>query len=66
MSTSTPKTERLIEITGDDLPLHCPPPGQAIWNAHPRVFLPIEETGEARCPYCSTLYRLHGPVKAHH
>jgi uncharacterized Zn-finger protein len=49
---------RLIEVTAKDLPLHCPMPSQQLWNAHPRVFLPIEETGEALCPYCGTLYKL--------
>ncbi|HSW83605.1 MAG TPA: zinc-finger domain-containing protein, partial [Usitatibacter sp.] len=43
-----------------DLPLHCPLPSQKLWNTHPRVFLQVEQTGEARCPYCSTLYKLIG------
>ncbi|MDD5390942.1 MAG: zinc-finger domain-containing protein [Gallionellaceae bacterium] len=34
--------------------------GDALWDAHPRVFLAVEETGEARCPYCGTLYQLQG------
>ena len=49
---------RVVEVKESDLPLHCPLPGDAIWNAHPRVFLPVEETGEALCPYCGTLYKL--------
>ncbi|MDQ3960673.1 MAG: zinc-finger domain-containing protein, partial [Pseudomonadota bacterium] len=24
----------------------------SLWNSHPRVYLPIEATGEAKCPYC--------------
>lgn len=52
------------EIDPSELPLHCPLPGMSRWNAHPRVFLPIEETGEARCPYCGTRYVLKGgPVQ---
>ncbi len=46
------------EITARDLPLHCPTPDMSRWDSHPRVFLPIQETGEARCPYCGTLYIL--------
>jgi len=46
------------EVTRADLPVHCPLPGMSLWNSHPRVFLPIEETGEARCPYCGALYVL--------
>jgi uncharacterized Zn-finger protein len=33
-------------------------PGMYLWNSHPKVFLPIEETGEAKCPYCGAEYRL--------
>ena len=57
---------RHIEITAADLPLHCPTPSMLLWNAHPRVFMPIEQTGEALCPYCGTKYTLKGPVKASH
>lgn len=53
-------TSRYIEISSDDLPLHCPTPAMRLWNAHPKVYLPIEQTGEALCPYCGTLYRLKG------
>jgi uncharacterized Zn-finger protein len=52
--------ERHIEVTVGDLPLHCPTPAMKLWNAHPRVFLPIEQTGEALCPYCGTKYTLRG------
>lgn len=41
-----------------DLPLSCPMPDQRLWNSHPRVYLPIETTGEAICPYCSARYEL--------
>jgi len=46
------------EVTRADLPVHCPLPGTSLWNSHPRVYLPLEETGEARCPYCGALYVL--------
>ncbi|NWG88045.1 MAG: zinc-finger domain-containing protein [Hydrogenophilaceae bacterium] len=65
--SQTLHTARVVEVTEKDLPLHCPLPAETVWNAHPRVFLPIEEKGEARCPYCGTLYRLKGgPVAGHH
>jgi uncharacterized Zn-finger protein len=38
--------------------LHCPPPGAYLWNSHPKVFLPIEHTGQATCPYCGASYEL--------
>ena len=46
------------EIRRDELPLHCPPPGASLWNAHPRVYLPLEETGKAQCPYCGAEFVL--------
>lgn len=49
---------KVIELTEKDLPLQCPLEGAPLWRLHPRVFLPIEESGEAVCPYCSTRYRL--------
>ncbi|MBL0141495.1 MAG: zinc-finger domain-containing protein [Betaproteobacteria bacterium] len=57
----------LVEVTAGDLPLHCPTASQTLWNTHPRVYLPIEATGEAKCPYCGTVYRLApGAVKKGH
>jgi uncharacterized Zn-finger protein len=65
MTTATQKMA--VEVSASDLPLHCPLPSQSLWNTHPRVFLPVEELGEARCPYCGTLYTLRGgPVKSGH
>jgi uncharacterized Zn-finger protein len=59
--------ERQVEVTAAELPLHCPLPSQQLWNSHPRVFLPIEKTGAALCPYCGTHYVLNGgAVKASH
>ena len=64
MSNQTANTQRQIEVTAADLPLHCPMPSMLLWNAHPRVFLPIEDTGEALCPYCGTRYTLKGGATA--
>lgn len=57
-SLHSANTRTAYEVTRSDLPLSCPTPGQKLWNSHPRVYLPIEETGHARCPYCSAEYRL--------
>jgi uncharacterized Zn-finger protein len=64
MPEKTENRERLIEVTAADLPLHCPMPSMALWNAHPRVFLPVEKTGEALCPYCGTKYFLKSGATA--
>lgn len=47
-------------ITRADLPLHCPTDSMTLWNSHPRVYLPIEDNGVAKCPYCGTVYELKG------
>ncbi len=49
---------RVHSITRHDLPLSCPLPSASQWNAHPRVFLMLDEEGTATCPYCSTVYIL--------
>lgn len=41
-----------------DLPLSCPMPGMYLWNSHPKVYLPVEVTGEAKCPYCGAEYQM--------
>lgn len=46
------------DVHARDLPLSCPMPGMYLWNSHPKVYLPVEETGEAVCPYCGAIYRL--------
>lgn len=51
-------TERRYEITSADLPLSCPPRDKRVWDAHPRIYLPIAETGESLCPYCGAFYVL--------
>ena len=53
-----PATGTMIKVSRADLPLSCPRPEDAVWNMHPRVYLPIEKTGEATCPYCGAKYKL--------
>ena len=53
-----PNTENEYRVTRADLPLSCPMPGMALWNSHPKVYLPIEKSGNARCPYCGAEYFL--------
>jgi uncharacterized Zn-finger protein len=69
MSADTrPAAAAFVEVEGKDLPVHCPNPRMPVWSSHPRVFLDIEHTGEARCPYCGTVYRLRPGtvIKGHH
>lgn len=53
-------TKRHYEISYKDLPLSCPQGDKRVWDAHPRVYLPIEEVGEVLCPYCGATYVLQG------
>ena len=54
----TPNAQNKYDVMRADLPLACPMPGMQVWNSHPKVFLPIEKTGWAKCPYCSAEYSL--------
>ena len=58
LSGNTPNNQRQYEVSKKDLPLHCPMPGMSLWNSHPRVYLPIEKSGEEQCPYCGAIYIL--------
>ena len=51
---------RVDEVHRSDLPLSCPLPSMALWNSHPRVYLPIEDEPncEAKCPYCGAVFVL--------
>lgn len=50
--------QKVVEVTYENLPLYCPRPGDQMWSSHPKVMLPIQETGKSRCPYCGTDYVL--------
>ncbi len=62
MSEATAKTadqgQRVVKVGRAELPLCCPRPGDEVWNMHPRVYLSIEKSGEAVCPYCGASYVL--------
>ena len=53
-----------IELLAKDLNaqggVYCPSPQahMKLWNSHPKVYLDVAQTGEAKCPYCGTVYRL--------
>ncbi len=53
-----PNQDTCIEVTHDILPVHCPLKGSSLWNSHPQVYIPVEETGRAKCPYCGAEYIL--------
>jgi uncharacterized Zn-finger protein len=53
-----PNAQSQYAVTEEDLPLSCPMPQMFLWNSHPRVYLPIERTKWAKCPYCGAEYHL--------
>lgn len=61
-----------IELLAKDLNgqgvVSCPNPkaGMELWNGHPKVYLDVAHTGEAKCPYCGTVYRLKAGEHVHH
>ena len=57
-ATAQKANERIIKVSREQLPLSCPLPEDDVWNMHPRVYLPVDKTGEAVCPYCGTKYVL--------
>jgi uncharacterized Zn-finger protein len=51
-------TDEQYEVHRHELPLSCPTNAMELWNAHPKVYLPIEKTGTEICPYCSSKFVL--------
>ena len=61
MSTSEKQlasAQKEYVVHHDQLPLSCPMDGMELWNAHPKVYLPIEKTGVEVCPYCGSKFVL--------
>ena len=55
-------SKSVVEVTAKDLQgpgvVACPNPKMALWSTHPKVFVDVAGTGEGRCAYCGTAYRL--------
>ena len=43
----------------------CPNPAMPLWSNHPKVFIDVVTSGQGRCPYCGTVYRLKAGEKTH-
>lgn len=57
-SAEQASTQKTYEVSRQDLPLACPMPEMRLWDSHPRVYLPIEDSGREACPYCGAVYVL--------
>ena len=53
-----PNAQKVYEVSRRDLPVSCPMPDMMLWNSHPKVYLPLETTGKAKCPYCGAEFVL--------
>lgn len=70
MSTNTTTPKAVIEVGAADLQgpgvVFCPNPKMQLWSAHPKVFIDVATTGEGKCPYCGTEYKLKAGEKISH
>ena len=57
-ATMEPNAQNQYVVTKADLPLHCPMDNMRLWDSHPRVYLPLDDRGRAKCPYCGAEYTL--------
>ena len=68
-SVPTSQTKALVELAAADLHgpgvVFCPNPKMPLWSNHPKVFIDVATTGEGRCAYCGTVYRLKAGEKPH-
>jgi uncharacterized Zn-finger protein len=61
---TTERKQAVFELLASDLNsqggVFCPSPkaGMKLWDTHPKVYLDVAATGEAKCPYCGTVYKL--------
>lgn len=67
---STNNSDAVVMVGAADLQGHgvvtCPNPKMALWSTHPKVFIEVVKTGEGKCPYCGTLYRVKAGEKMPH
>jgi len=70
MSANTPNAKPAIELLAADLQgpgvIACPNPKMPLWSTHPKVYIDVVTTGEGRCPYCGTAYKLKAGEKVGH
>jgi uncharacterized Zn-finger protein len=60
----TEKKESVVELLAKDLNANggvfCPSAkaDMKLWNGHPRIYLDVAHSGQAKCAYCGTVYKL--------
>ena len=67
MNTTSTEPKAVVELLAADLVgtgvVFCPNPRMPLWSNHPKVFIDVVSSGEGRCPYCGTVYRLKAGEK---
>jgi uncharacterized Zn-finger protein len=67
--TDSTEPRAVVELAAAELQgpgvVFCPNPKMPLWSNHPKVFIDVASTGEGKCPYCGTVYRLKAGEKAH-
>lgn len=58
MSEAKAIVEVLATDVQDNGTVFCPNPKMALWSTHPKVFIDLTHTGEGKCAYCGTVYKL--------
>ena len=60
MSNNKMEVELLAKDLNDQGGIFCPSPkaGMKVSDNHPKVYLDVGRTGQAKCPYCGTVYAL--------
>jgi uncharacterized Zn-finger protein len=57
-------SKQTIELLAKDLNhqggVFCPSASadMKLWNTHPKVYLDVAHSGQAKCPYCGTVFQL--------
>jgi uncharacterized Zn-finger protein len=69
MSADANAPRAVVEVVAADLHgggvVFCPNPKMPLWSNHPRVFIDVAASGEGKCPYCGTVYRLKAGERIH-
>jgi len=69
MSAEANAPSAVVEVVAADLHgggvVYCPNSKMPLWSTHPRVFIDVAASGEGKCPYCGTVYRLKAGERVH-
>lgn len=50
--------QKTYQVSEKDLPLSCPRKEENTNGSHPKIYLKLDDSGEATCQYCGSNYVL--------